>query len=93
MNGQVPLTAGNIEWEPHINNFSVHRKAIQDPKKNDDSTLPNTSKTVRIEKWFEANEYHASQVIGQAKTPLTWIIHDNVAVASIAPALEIGQTH
>ena len=88
-----PLTAGNIKWDPQINNVSVQWKDIQDLNKNDDATLTNIPKKIKIVKWFEAYEFHVSQVIGQANTPLTRIIRENVAAAPIAPALEIGKPH
>ena len=88
-----PLNAGNIEWEPHLKNFSVQCKYIQDLKKNDDATLPKISKTLSIVKWFEAYEYYDSQVIGQSNAPLTWIIRENVSVATIVPKLYIVNPH
>ena len=59
-------TAGNIEWDLLIQNFSVQWKAIQDLKKNYDATLTIFLNTVSIVKLFTTYEYHASQVIGQA---------------------------
>ena len=85
-----PLTAGNIKWFPCINSFSEQWKAIQDLQKNDYATLLNISNIVTIVKWFEAYESHAFQVIGHANAPLTWIIHNNVAIAPILHALSIG---
>ena len=84
-----PLTTGNIEWDPRINNLSVQRKAIQYPNNNDYATLPKISKTVSIVKWFEAYESHVSQVIGQENSPLTWIIHNIVPVANVVTTLAI----
>ena len=60
-------------------------------KNNDNATLQYISKTVSILKKFETNESHEYQVVGQANSPLTWIIHKNVAVATVTPTLDIEQ--
>ena len=67
----IPLTADNIEWDPHLKNFSVQWKAIQYLKKNNNATLLKISKTVSIVKKFEAYELYSPQVIGQVNSPLT----------------------
>ena len=60
----LTLTVGDIAWNSCINNLSLQWKAIQDLKKNDDSTLPKLSMTVSMVKKLETHESHAYQAMG-----------------------------
>ena len=51
-----PLTANIRTWDNRLNNFKMEWEFLQEMKKgNDDSSLAIISKTLPIDKWFEAH--------------------------------------
>ena len=61
-----PLTANIMAWDKRLKNFKMEWESLQEMKKgNDDSSLPIISKTLPIEKWFEAHKTYCTTYVGQ----------------------------
>ena len=88
-----PLSAANMMWV-RLNNFNVEWKVIQDRKKaNDELKLPVISKQLTVVAFFEAYESYASEFIGAANCPLSWIYREEEAVAATPPPQETDQPY
>jgi hypothetical protein len=87
------LTAGNLQWNSVMRNFSEQWKALEDRKDGDDPEVPKISKSLPVIKWTEAFIDYLNRVVGVRTIPLAYVVRVDAEVPAEAPALANGQPH
>jgi hypothetical protein len=68
------LTAGNMQWDPVMKNFTVSWKALKDREGGEAPEVPKISKTLSIIKWTEAFTDFLHRKIGVCMIPLAYVV-------------------
>ena len=70
-----------MTWDKRLKNFKLVWDSLQKMKMgNDDSSLPIISKTLPIDKWFDAHEKYCTTYVHQSGCTLSWIYREESAV-------------
>ena len=85
-------TAGNMQWSPIIRNFSEQWKALKE-RKDDDIDVPKITRSLPMLKWIEAFTDFLHRKVGSRTIPLAYVIHEQVEVPVVAPALANGRPY
>lgn len=77
------LTAANIQWDPHMREFEIAMKNLEDLKSKEPTipTLVGTS----VMKWTDPFKAYLNQCVGPRMVPLSYIVRPNVAVPAACP--------
>jgi hypothetical protein len=86
------ITAGNIQWNQVMKNFSEQWKALKDKKGGDEPEVPKITKALPIIKWTEAFRDYLHRVIGVRTIPLAYVTRLVAAVPAIG-AQAAGTPH
>lgn len=87
-----PLTAGNIQWDPIVKNFSEQFKALK-ARRDEDIEVPKLSRALPMLKWVESFTDFLSRKIGVRFIPLAYVVRDEEDVPVAVPALANGMPH
>ena len=82
-----------ITWDKCLKSFKMEWNSLQEMKKgNNNLSLPIISKTLPIDKWFEAHKTYCTTYVGQSGCTLSWIYREESAVPA-AEALDLDQPY
>ena len=89
----IDITKNLIQWEPIIKDFNQKWDIFIQWKGEDESGIPNTSKTLLIIIWTEyfANFLHRN--VGEIKIPLSYVILESDNVTGVAPLMVRGKPY
>ena len=76
-----------------MRNFEIHQKALLEKKRKDETETPKIPKSLNILKWIKDFYEILHRCIGVHNVPIAYVIREDAAVPTIAPALMSGYPH
>ena len=90
---QRPLTAGGMDFATTLCSFDTQWKALLEKVEREAPPVPKIGRNTKLTNWSASFSDHLHQVYGVRKTPLAYVIRENVDVTLPAPRLATNQPH
>jgi len=88
-----PITAGMMQWDPVLKNFSLQYEAMKAQKDETEPDTPRISKALPVMKWAEAFRDVLHRCVGVRDIPLAYVIRELEVPPVALPPLATGMPH